>query len=177
MEVSTSVFHVRNVWDYSTPKTNGTGMKWFFIHFLLVLLFVSVNITYLFHSRLKVVLCSPIPGCVSSSCPSLKYFVAFSFYYWTGKVTSADMPSSYRCWHQSEDKISDNNSPGCIQLVSGWEPEFWDEKFFWDLIFHNIKNSQVQLESRGTEPPEHFWTRTPACFRAPYAMKNVAGKV
>lgn len=149
MEVSTSVFHVRSVWDYSTPKTNGIGMKWFLIHFLLVLVFMFVNNIYLFHPRLKVVLFSPFPGSVASSHPSLKYYLAFSFYYWTGKVTSADMTSSYKCWHQFEDKISDNNSPACIQLVSGWESEFWDENigtsFFTVPRIHSSSWDQEEL--------------------------------
>lgn len=72
---------------------------------------------------------SPIPGSVASSHPSLKYCVAFSFYYWTGKVTSADVTSSHRCWHRFQDTISDTNSPACIQLVSGWESEFQDDNF------------------------------------------------
>lgn len=87
---------------------------------------MSVNNTYLVHPRLKVVFFSSMPGSVVSSHSSLKYYLAFSFCYWTGKVTSADMTSSYKCWHQFEDKISDNNSPASIQLVSGWESEFWD---------------------------------------------------
>lgn len=37
---------------------------------------------------------SPIPGSVASSHSSLKYYIAFSFYYWTGRVTSADVTSS-----------------------------------------------------------------------------------
>lgn len=130
MEVSTSVFHVRNVSDYSIPKTNGIGMKWLFINFLLVLLFIPLNRHICFiQQRLKVVLFSPIPGSVASSHPSLKYCVVFSLYYWTGKVTSADLPSSHKCWHRFQDTISDNNSPACIQLVSGWEYEFRDENF------------------------------------------------
>lgn len=72
---------------------------------------------------------SPIPGSVASSHPSMKYYLAFSFYYWTGMVTSADVTSSHKSWHQFEDKISDNNSPACTQLVSGWESEFRDENF------------------------------------------------